>query len=414
MKRPGGLAAAAMAAASLLTGLAGCQVGDEGAVTVTLSLPRTPVAFAKGTVLVDYTRAGAKMLAEGGGPACAFILPGLEGNFADDGRGVLTIRVGSKRGVHGPMDIAACRMKSGDPDATGEDLASQISLKIAEALDGAGKPVDLTSKPSRTPGAGGDGKGDGGKSAGPSDGAPPSGETPGGGPGGTTAPGGAKTTPVPAPGPAGPNVVKPAVTTPAPGSATPPPAARPQPPSPSKPNASASTASGNGDGTTGKGAPPANDAGSGSGESPDVSPDYGKDPNYDDSVGDDSIGGNSSAPEYDVVVSVPNSVELGALQIEVLHLGSAGSWVGKGAGVDCASMVDAILAANFVGGRGVKVGLISLQGIPTPGPVVLCGFRTRERLSPASFQIRLVDAADTDSDPVNPLPDVVISSIVQR
>ena len=407
MKHPGGLAAAAMAAASLLTGLAGCQVGDEGAVTVTLSLPRTPVAFAKGTVLVDYTRAGARMLAEGGGPACAFILPGLEGNFADDGRGVLTIRVGSKRGVHGPMDIAACRMKSGDPDATAEDLASQISLKIAEALDGAGKPVDLTSKPSKTPGGEG-GKGAGEKPPGAADGETPPGEAPGGGPGGAggaTTPGGVK----PAPGAGAPTVVKPAVTTGVPGSATPPPVARPQPPSPSKPTASASNASGNGDGTTGNGSPAANDSGSAPEDSPDVEPDYNKDPNY-----DDSIGGDSTAPEYDVVVSVSSATGLGALQIEIIHLGSAGSWVGKGAGVDCASMVDAILAANFVGGRGVKVGLISLQGIPAPGPVVLCGFRTRERLSPASFQIRLVDAADTNSDPVNPLPDVVISSIVQR
>lgn len=404
MKRPGGLAAAAMAAASLLTGLAGCQVGDEGAVTVTLSLPRTPVAFAKGTVLVDYTRAGAKMLAEGGGPACAFILPGLEGNFADDGRGVLTIRVGSKRGVHGPMDIAACRMKSGDPDATAADLASQISLKIAEALDGAGKPVDLTSKPSKTPGGEG-GKGGGEKPGGAGDGETPPGEAPGSGAGGATTPGGVK----PAPGATAPAVVKPPAATGTAGSATPPPAARPQPPSPSKPTASASTASGNGDGTTGNRSPAANDPGSASEDSPDVEPDYNKDPNY-----DDSIGGDSTAPEYDVVVSVTSATGLGALQIEVIHLGSAGSWVGKGAGVDCASMVDAILAANFVGGRGVKVGLISLKGIPTPGPVVLCGFRTRERLSPASFQIRLVDAADTDSNPVNPLPDVVISSIVQR
>jgi hypothetical protein len=408
VKRPRGLAAAAMAAASLVSGLAGCQVGDEGAVTVTLSLPRTPVAFAKGTVLVDYTRAGAKMLAEGGGPACAFILPGLEGNFADDGRGVLTIRVGSKRGVHGPMDIAACRMKSGDPDATAADLASQISLKIAEALDGAGKPVDLTSKPSKTPGGEG-GKGAGEKPAGAGDGEPPSGEAPGSGPAGAgaTPPGGVK--PAPAPGAAAPTVVKPAAATGATGSATPPPAARPQPPSPSKPTASASTASGNGDGTTGNRSPAASDPNSVPEDSPDVEPDYNKDPNY-----DDSIGGDSSAPEYDVVVSVSSATQLGALQLEILHLGSAGSWVGKGAGVDCASMVDAILAANFVGGRGVKVGLISLQGIPTPGAVVLCGFRTRERLSPASFQIRLVDAADTDSDPVNPLPDVVISSIVQR
>ena len=129
---------------------------------------------------------------------------------------------------------------------------------------------------------------------------------------------------------------------------------------------------------------------------------------------DDSVGGDSTAPEYDVVVSVSSATTLGALQLEVVHLGNAGSWVHRGAGVDCVSMVDAILAANFVGGRGVKVGLISLQGIPTPGPVVLCGFRTRETLSPASFQIRLVDAADTDSNPVDPLPDLVISSIVQR
>jgi hypothetical protein len=126
--------------------------------------------------------------------------------------------------------------------------------------------------------------------------------------------------------------------------------------------------------------------------------------------GDDS----DSVPAYDVVVSVSSAGDLGALQLEIIHLGGSGRWLGEGAGVDCGAVVDAILAANFVGGRTVKVGLISLDGIPTPGPILRCGFETREDLDAGSFQIRLVDAADTNSSPADPLPDVVISSVTER
>ena len=73
-----------------------------------------------------------------------------------------------------------------------------------------------------------------------------------------------------------------------------------------------------------------------------------------------------------------------------------------------------MVAANYDNKRVARVGMIQLQGIRTPSPVVRCGFRTREALSPASFLVQVSDASDIKSEPIKPQPTVVVSSGVRR
>jgi hypothetical protein len=78
------------------------------------------------------------------------------------------------------------------------------------------------------------------------------------------------------------------------------------------------------------------------------------------------------------------------------------------------ALVDAIVAGNYVGERVTKIGLISLRGVQTPSAILRCGFRTREELTPDDFAIDVTDASDTSSNPVDPVPSVVVSSITER
>ncbi len=128
------------------------------------------------------------------------------------------------------------------------------------------------------------------------------------------------------------------------------------------------------------------------------------DPDYDDSC-------DSSLPAYtlEIAVNQSSAPRLGALQLEVTHLGDSGCFIGEGDQVDCVALVDAIVAANYPGERTAKIGMISLQGIPTPAAVVRCGFRTSEALSPASFRVDVVDASTPGGDPVEPPPTVAIT-----
>src|SRR5207244_2630471 len=108
--------------------------------------------------------------------------------------------------------------------------------------------------------------------------------------------------------------------------------------------------------------------------------------------------------------------QFGALQFDITHLGRNGAFIGKGDRIDCVPLVDALAAANYVGERVAKVGLISIPGVRTPASVVTCGFRTTESIGPNSFQIDVSDAsaAGENSDPLDPPPTVVIASVTRR
>ena len=119
-------------------------------------------------------------------------------------------------------------------------------------------------------------------------------------------------------------------------------------------------------------------------------------------------------PQYSIYFYVQSAGTFGALQLDITHLGNSGGFIGRGDKVECEPLVDAIVASNYVGGRDVKIGLISLQGINTPAHVMRCGFRTREDLSPSDFDVEVTDASDTESRPIEPMPVVVVKSIVRE
>jgi len=125
-------------------------------------------------------------------------------------------------------------------------------------------------------------------------------------------------------------------------------------------------------------------------------------------------GDGPSGTGYTLEFAVTTPGRIGALQIEVTHLGDSGEFIGRLDQADCVPLVDAIVAANAAGERTLKVGLISLQGILAPSAIMRCGFRTGEELGPQSFLVEVTDASQTNGDPIDPPPTVVISSVVSR
>lgn len=130
--------------------------------------------------------------------------------------------------------------------------------------------------------------------------------------------------------------------------------------------------------------------------------------------GSDGSSGGGDVRDYSLDFFAQGAGRFGALQVEINHLGNSGGFLGRNDRVDCVPLVEAIVAANFVGERVAKVGFISLQGVPMPSPILRCGFRTDEELVPADFLIEVTDASDTDSKPLDPAPTVVVSSITER
>ncbi len=385
-------------AVAALVVMSGCSSGDRNAIPVTVSLQRETPSVAKATVLVDYSRAGAQIAQEGGHPSCAFIMPGLAGEFADDGRGTLTIHLQAQPGLRGPADIAACRMVASKPDTERKEIAARLDVKLSEAEDSGGKVIDLAAAQTAAvaaPAATADipAKKPTQKSLAEANRIRIAERAAAAAAAGTAAPrGAAKGAAIPGvAGARAPAAVAPAAPPPSPAPrATAPPAARGAVLTPTAPS-SQRGAGANYDATPTPGA----------GTSPD--------PGYDDTPAD-----QPKTAAYDVTVSVSAAEELGALQFMVSHTGSSGGWIGRGDTVECETLVDALKASNYVGGRTVRVGLISTQGIPRVTPVVTCGFRSPEYVSVGSFAVQVVDASNPDSTTLDPLPAVQVTKVVRR
>lgn len=398
------LALAAALAVAALSG--GCSRDDHDALSVVVSLPESNVSgVAKATIEVDYSGAGASILQQDGGPACAFILPGIQGNFSDDGQGKLTIRAEGPRAAHGPSDIAACRMKAGDSDATADDLEKTLTVRVTGAEDAGGKPLDLQAKAGKARGAAvrseSEIEAEQAKAAETAASVAPAAAPTNGATGGAgiTTPGAAGSTAGASTGTVVAGQAAPAAT-PAPGAVIPKPAAAP-------PRAVAG-----GTGSTARSpVAPTPPVAAPVIDNSQIPGNADRDPGYDDADGD-----NPNAPTYDLVVGVTSTGNLGALQLKITHLGSSGGFVGRNDQNDCTALVDAMMAQNWPGERTAQVGLINIQGFRTPAAVVRCGFRSREALSPNSFLVEVVDASDAgiDPKPMDPEPTAVIRSINRR
>lgn len=114
---------------------------------------------------------------------------------------------------------------------------------------------------------------------------------------------------------------------------------------------------------------------------------------------------------YSIEIEVTSEGEFGALQLEVFSNDCNGEWIGRGDEVECESLVEAIVAANHVGPQAVKVGFISLDGIETPTVLLRCRYESFEEPVPSDFRLTVVDAADTESSPLDPAPVVEIGDI---
>ena len=125
-------------------------------------------------------------------------------------------------------------------------------------------------------------------------------------------------------------------------------------------------------------------------------------------------GDDEAAPAYTLTIAVDGSGRLGALQFEMTHLGNSGGFIGREVQIDCRPLADGIVAGNYVGERVAKIGFISLAGVRMPAPLLECGFRTREALDASSFLFEVTDASDTNSNPLDPPPQVVLSRVVRR
>lgn len=390
MKRPSWIVAAAALAAAVVTG---CQNDRHDALTVFVTLPEQDLAnVAKATVLVDYSGAEAKIVSDGGSPACAFVLPGVDGDFTDDRKGTLTIHTSGRRALRGPADFVACQMEASSRDASPSDIQTRLSVRVAGAEDATGKAIDTTAKPVRSH---------------------------------ATAPEKSESAIEAAQAQA-------AQTAAAISAAAPPPA-----PAPGTPTAGTGTTTGGL--SAGAGAKMAGGAAGGSpGRQPPVPPtasgsraatggatannvpavagnvvvDNGPAPNNQDTDPgyDDSPSEDPSVPEYTLEFAVTSSSgRIGALQLEVTHLGSSGGFIGRGDTIDCVALVEGLVAANYLGERTAKMGIVNIQGILSPAPIMRCGFRTRESANAPSFQIQVVDASSPGGDPIDPPPSVVLT-----
>lgn len=390
------------AAFAIAIGLAGCSRDDAGALSVVVSLPEQQVVnAAKATILVDYSGTGANVLSEGGGPACAFILPGIDGDFADDRRGTLTIRSSGPRALRGPADIVACRMK-GAENVTAADIHAKLVVRVSAAEDAAGKPIDLTAKPAHHHSESGP-QSEGAVEAAQAEAVKAAAATSAAAPVAAAAPGTA---------PAG----SPAVTAggmaagagagavakgAAPGAlgATDP---TRKPPSATRPRSDAApvAAAPRGSSPGASDPPPVDNS---------AVPGADRDPGYDDRDAD-----NPSVPAYNLEISVGSSNLISALQFDMIHLGKSGGFIGRGDAINCTAQVNAIVAGNYRGERDASIGMINLQGIVTPAVIMNCGFRTKESLSAKSFQINVTDASGPDGEAIDPSPSVTITGISRR
>jgi hypothetical protein len=402
-KRTTALILGVIGLASMLAQACG-RGGEPAEVYIKLSEPKGPIASA--TILVDYSQSGAKPLMKGGEVSCGAIVPNLSADFSDDGEGHLTIRARASMGFSPPVNLAVCRMIPDSASVTGDAIAAKLRITVQEGTDMAGAPLSAQrlaqttgggrdsrqEEPSgrgyqppegEAPEQGAKGAAPGGQAAGQAPQAAPGQAQTGGGSAGAGAPGsqaGGYGRPAGAPVPGGSSSAKGGLGVPAPGE-----------------GAAPSGAVDPGERRFGGGDNAAKDDGSEKGD-----------------VNDDSDA-DRAARTFQVTVGVTNSAgSLGALQFDIIHGGASGGFAGAAGAARCQSLIAGALATFNDKGHGTLSGaLIHLEGIPTPGPVASCTFKSREPVSPADFSIRVVDAADSEGNKPGQDPQMAVVSVTE-
>ena len=135
-----------------------------------------------------------------------------------------------------------------------------------------------------------------------------------------------------------------------------------------------------------------------------------------------SVQGTSAAPApsttpttsksgvYAVTFGVRGSGRLGAVQFDARP--GSGQWQGSGDKVACKNLVPpAIHACNDKGGV-LSCGFIDTNGIATPSDIVTCMLESSKPISAADFSIKVIDASNTATKPVQ--ASVVVTRVTGR
>jgi hypothetical protein len=387
---------------------------------VIISLDKASETLSSATIAVDYSQAQAKPVTNGGRPACASILPHVVADFSDDERGTLTVRARSAEGFSAPIDLAVCRMVPERENVTGPTISARLRISLTEGVDVAGHNLDerqlAHSRPRTYSRSSSVADGTAGSVASEDREAAMAHErrSTGAASERRTAKAenrqGAKRE-------GGRDV----------------PAAMARNAERSKANADGQIARADrqpytddervGSGSRYSGGSRAGSAPGGVGT--DGTGSNGGTSGADANAGeaDRGHGGSSSSNDdsdddtqalsYDVTVAVTSdSGVLGALQFDVTHLGSSGGFVGAGASVKCDPAVAVALTSfNDKGNGQLSAAFVDLQGFHTPTPVATCRFKTREQLSPQSFQVTAVDASAPGLEAANVLPTMAVTSV---
>jgi hypothetical protein len=372
---------------------AACGGGSSApSVEVKISVPHAAGSIGKATIVVDYSKSGAKPQVAGSGPACTSILPHVSCRFSDDGAGKLTIEAEAPQGFSTPVDLAVCRMVPATAGTDAATIGGKLAVAIADARDTGGQAIQdikvASGSSRREPSAAGGG----------ADRAAPggaAGEAAGDGSGATAG----------APGSGG---------------------------------AVSGTAEGQGMVVTredlaarerqraeeqmrGQGAAPTQrpiiqpgpgragtDSGAESGDAGDATDDG------EGAEADDPEEYAADATEYGIRFDVgPTDGPIGALQIEVDHTGTSGAWLGAKAGVACRWMVSASLhACNDKGGGKLSCAVVDTTGFTGPTGLMECSFKSKNAVSASDFTVDVVDASSPGLEPIDVR--VVVAGVYAR
>ena len=401
----------------ILALLVSCR-GENPATEVIISLERSAVSLAEATIIVDYSRAGARPLHRGGEPACASILPNVVTDFSDDESGALTVNARSKEGFSAPVDLAVCRMIPDSKDMSGAAIASQLRISLAEGRDIAGRPLgnrELAMSSSR--GVTGSSR----KSTGSTDRSDARSPRYGDGQRSPTSERrtakahgrddgqGSRT---------GTASSRSSLANRYPSQSAEPDHDRAAPrererqqqrevarAEEASPSRRYRDSSGLGNGADGS------DFGDESADA--AEPQDGAGPGS-ENTNDDSDN-DAQAVRYAIQVAVTSdSGTLGALQFDITHLGASGGFVGAGGSVDCAADVAAGLTSfNDRGAGRLSAAFVDLNGFSTPTAVATCRFKTREQLARGSFQVTTIDASPPGLGQVDIRPTMEVVDVYQ-
>jgi len=120
-----------------------------------------------------------------------------------------------------------------------------------------------------------------------------------------------------------------------------------------------------------------------------------------------------SSTECTLEFSLTDAVTLGSLQWEIDYATAPGEFVGSGEAVQCVNKVTTALGMkqDKDAERKVVTALISLAGFAGPSVLSECQFLADVVPDVNDFVITVIDAANPSLQPVNPPPNIVLSSV---